>query len=246
MGTLTAMPPLAITAERLRPFGERWQNNGDKLPRNPPYNSAQLGAVFDTALGEALAVMLGGIPVVRPTANRLLPSEPDCVEVGPITVVGAVRVQNYDVGYRPDGIRFVADSKTLNDRESIGKNSLNMINDLATEATTVHARFPYAVVAFIVAFPEPAIAPARQVVMIETLERLTGRQGIDNPPHLAEAIAFVLWDPATGQINPANPSVSSPLRFEKLSQQIESAYVARYKGDPPHRAALPAAPSVEA
>jgi len=48
------------------------------------------------------------------------------------------------VGYRPDGLRFAFDSKTLNDKKSIGKNWQNMINDLATEATTVHSRFPYA------------------------------------------------------------------------------------------------------
>jgi hypothetical protein len=240
------MPLLGVTAGHLQPFGARWKANGKKLPRKPPFNSSQLGAVFDKALGEALAVMLGGIPVVKPTGNRLLPRQDDCVEVGDVTVVGAVRVQNYDVGYRPDGIRFVADSKTLNDTKSIGKNSLNMINDLATEATTVHARFPYAVVVFIVAFPEPAISTARQVVMIETLERMTGRNNIDDPVHLAEAISFVLWDPETGLINPANPLKTSPLRFEKLSLQIETAYVSRYKGDPPHRAAEPAKPTVEA
>jgi len=32
------------------------------------------------------------------------------------------------VGYRPDGIRFAFDSKTLNDQESIAKNWQNMIS----------------------------------------------------------------------------------------------------------------------
>jgi hypothetical protein len=205
-----------------------------------------LGLVFDNALGTALAVMLGGVPVVPAARNRLLPAQPDCVEVGPILVVGGVRVQNYDVGYRPDGVRFVADSKTLNDTKSIGKNSLNMINDLATEATTVHLRFPYAVVAFIVAFPEPCVPVAKRTVMIEVLERLTARLEINDPPHYAEAISFVLWDPATGGIIPDQPHSDSLLRIEKLSSQIESAYVSRYKGDPPHRAAEAATPAVDA
>ena len=52
------------------------------------------------------------------------------VEVGPVRVIGGVRPQNFDVGYRPDAIRFAFDSKSLNDRESIGKNWQNMINDL--------------------------------------------------------------------------------------------------------------------
>ena len=228
------MPPVGVTATDLAPFGVQWGANGGNLSRTPPNSSGQLGLVFDWALGSALAAMLGGIPVV-PAATGLLPAQPDCVEVGPVKIVGGVRVQNYDVGYRPDGLRFVADSKTLNDRLSVGKNSLNMINDLATEATTVHLRFPHAVVAFIVAFPEPCIDHARQIVMIETLERMTGRHAVSAPSHQAEAISFLLWDPDTGAINPDVPGPESPLRFERLSAQIQSAYHSRYKGDPPHR-----------
>ncbi|MDP2935994.1 MAG: hypothetical protein Q8O86_05835, partial [Dehalococcoidia bacterium] len=72
------------------------------------------------------------------------------MEVGPVHIVGGVRPQNFDVGYRPDGVRFAFDSKTINDLDSVRKNWQNMVNDLATEATTVHSRFPYAVVAFMV------------------------------------------------------------------------------------------------
>lgn len=237
VGTLGPMPPVVIPVADLARFGARWTTLGRRLSRTPPESSSQLGALIDRTLGASLATMLGGIPVVIAKGNRLLPPEgyPNCVEVGPVTVVGAVRVQDYDVGYRPDGVRFVADSKTLNDRKSVGKNGWNMINDLATEATTIHVRFPAAVVVFIVAFPEPAIDPARRLVFIETLERMTGRLLPDDAPHRAEAISFVLWEPATGQINPDEPPPASPLRIELLHTQIEKAYVARYKGDPPHR-----------
>lgn len=235
MGVLQPIPPIVFEQADLRRFGARWSARGGSLSRTPPESSGQLGTLSDRAVGEALATMLGGIPIVQAVRDRLQPPHPDCVEVGPVTVVGAVRVQNYDVGYRPDGVRFVFDSKTLNDESSIRKNSLNMINDLATEATTIHARFPTAVVAFVVAFPEPAIAQSRQTVMIETLERLTGRLLVDEPFHRAEAIAFVLWDPGTGQVNPTNPPAGSPLRLERFAAQIESAYVGRFKGDPPHR-----------
>jgi hypothetical protein len=237
IGPLGPMPPVVIPAADLAKFGAKWTALGRRLSRTPPESSSQLGALIDRTLGAALATMLGNIPLVTAKGNRLLPPDgtPNCVEVGPVTVVGAVRVQDYDVGYRPDGVRFVADSKTLNDRKSVGKNGWNMINDLATEATTIHLRFPAAVVAFIVAFPEPTIESARRLVFIETLERMTGRFLPDETPHRAEAIAFVLWDPATGQINPNEPPPESPLRIERLHTQIERAYVARYKGDPPHR-----------
>ena len=113
------------------------------------------GIVFDKRVGESLAVMLGKINIIVPGAKELLPAENDAVEIGPVRVIGGIRPQNYDVGYRPDGVRFVFDSKTLNDTKSVGKNFQNMVNDLGTEATTVHTRFPYAVVAFMVVIPSP-------------------------------------------------------------------------------------------
>jgi hypothetical protein len=154
MPPLQAMPQVLVTAEQLMPFGTQWAQNGNALSRTPPYSSSQLGNIFDAAVGQALGVMLGGIPVMEPaSATSLLPPATDCVEVGPVRIIGGVRPQNFDVGYRPDGIRFAFDSKTLNDTESVRKNYQNMINDLATEATTVHVRFPFAVVAFIVVIP---------------------------------------------------------------------------------------------
>ena len=89
--------------------------------------------------------------------------------------------------------------------------------------------------AFIVVIPEPCIDPARRDVMIETMERMTGRIGVAEPVHRAEAISFVLWDPVKGNINPSVPDPASPLRIDRLSDQIEAAYHSRYKGDPPHR-----------
>jgi len=134
--------------------------------------------------------MLGGIPIVSPNANSLTPSSPDCVEVGPVRIIGGVRPQNFDAGYRPDGVRFAFDSKTLNDKESVGKNWQNMINDLATEATTVHSRFPHAVVAFLVACPSPCVSSSLRKATIETLERLARRTAVDGPLYMAEAIVF--------------------------------------------------------
>ena len=64
--------------------------------------------------------MLGGITIDNASnSNSLLPAYADCVEVGPVRVVGGVRSQNFDVGYRPDGVRFAFDSKILNDKKSL-------------------------------------------------------------------------------------------------------------------------------
>lgn len=247
MARLTTMPPLVLDELELTAFGRQWVANGQNLSRTPPYSSGQLGGFFDKAVGQALATMLGDIPIVTPIGNRLTPmpapagsGHTDTVEVGPVRIIGGVRPQNFDVGYRPDGVRFAFDSKTLNDRKSIGKNWQNMINDLATEATTVHSRFPHTVVAFLVALPEPVVDPAQRSAIIETLERLARRATVAGPDYMAEAIALVLWNPADGSIDPNFPapatatSPGSPLRYERFSEQVEAAYVSRYKGLPPH------------
>src|SRR5207245_5779689 len=168
-------------------------------------------------VGKALATMLGGITIVSPNLNSLIPPLSDCVEIGPVRVIGGVRPQNFDVGYRPDGVRFAFDSKTLNDRESVGKNWQNMINDLATEATTVHSRFPHAVVAFMVICPAPCVSSALRKATIETLERLARRSTVDGPLYMAEAISLVLWNPHNGSIHPIVPELASPLRIERFS-----------------------------
>ncbi len=126
------------------------------------------------------------------------------------------------------------DSKTLNDRESIGKNWQNMINDLATEATTVHTRFPHALVAFMVVYPEPCVSLSQRRATIETLERLARRVNVADPNHIAEAISLVLWNPSDGSIDANVPTSNSPLRLERFSTQVQEIYVSRYKGLPPH------------
>ena len=236
MPKLQTMPPLVILPTELAKFGAAWTANNGSLSRTPPQSSGELGKLFDTAVGTALAVMLGGIPIEVPSATALTPPKPDCVEVGPVRIIGGVRPQNFDVGYRPDGVRFAYDSKTLNDAKSVGKNWQNMINDLATEATTVHSRFPHAVVAFMVIVPEPCLGEPQRSAMVETLERLARRQKVEDSDYMAEAISLVVWNPDDGTVSDSIPAPASPLRIEKFPLQVETAYVSRYKGLPPHAA----------
>ena len=236
MAKLVTMPPLEISQPKMAQIGQAWTANNGRLSRTPPDSSGDLGKVFDTAVGAALAVMLGDRPIVTPNANSLTPSEPDCVEVGPVRIIGGVRPQNFDVGYRPDGVRFAYDTKTPNDSDSVKKNWQNMINDLSTEAVTVHSRFPHAVVAFLVAVPEPCLNEPQRSAMVETLERLARRLKVADADYMAEAISLVVWNPEDGSISREVPAPASPLRIEKFSLQVETAYVSRYKGLPPHAA----------
>jgi hypothetical protein len=196
--------------------------------------SVQFATMFDRAFGKALATFLGGIPVVTPDGDSLMAPQADCVEVGATRIVGGIRPQNYDAAYRPDGPRVVLDSKSLNDRKSIGKNWQNMINDLATEAATIHTRFPYAVVAFMVVLPKPALEAKQRADIITTLERLATREHVLDQHHLAEAVALIVWDPETGLIDSEVPGADSPIGLKIFSERIARYYTERYKGLPPH------------
>jgi len=241
MPALTTMPPLSFPQSELKIWGDTWlgtaaSSGGAKKPnRFDKKQGMDFGQIFDNAFGAAIAAMLGGVPIERPhSANSLLPPKPDCVEIGTTRVVGGIRPQNYDAAYRPDGARIVFDSKTLNDAESIGKNWQNMVNDLSTEASTAHTRFPYCIVAFIVALPKPALSDSVGSNIIRTLERMGTRSDVLDQAHLAEALALIVWDPSTGLVDPNLPALNSVIRIENMPTRIETAYVDRYKGLPPH------------
>lgn len=242
MASLNNMPPVKIDSTLLKKWGTVWlgtASSGAKPKEKNCFDKKQgtdfSKEVIDPAIAKALSEMLGGIPIKSPSSsNSLLPPTPDCIEVGNTRVIGGVRPQNFDLAYRPDGVRIAYDSKTLNDTKSIMKNWQNMINDLATEATTVHIRFPYAVVIFVVVVPKQALMAPQEADITRTLERLALRKSVQDLPHLAEAISFIIWDTQTGSISPSTPATTSHLRIEKLSQIINPIYLERYKGLPPH------------
>jgi len=235
---LTSMPELVLPAGELRAFGKQWSENGEKLSRSAPHSSIQLGNFVDENVAAALAEMLGDIPVRNASARgskQLYPPEADCVERGEVAIVGGIRKQQFDVAYRPDGVRFAFDSKTLNDATSVGKNWQNMVNDLATEAATVHTRFPTAVVGFVVLIPAPAVEGALDA-MTWRLDGLGSRADEHGPAHVAEAMCLAIWEPSTGGISPKlpDPSLHPGLRIENFSPQVEDAYRMRFAGSPPH------------
>lgn len=224
------MPAIVLPTERLIQIGQHWNAAEEELPKA---HGESVGKLCDETVGNALAHLLGGIPIRKPKANSLLPAEADCVEVGPARVIGGIRPQNFDVAYRPDGIRFAYDSKTLNGKESVGKNYQNMVNDLGAEATTVHARFASAIVAFIITVPEPCLGNHGDN-LIAALTRLSGRDTISGDLYKAEALGLIVWEPTTGLIDANWPPANSPLRIENFSRLVEACYRYRFAGQPPH------------
>lgn len=234
MPELQPMPEVRVSQETLANWGEKWlAGSGGRSNRFDKSQAMEFGHLFDQAFGAALATMLGGIPVVTPHAKALTPPHSDCVEVGTTRVIGGIRPQNYDAAYRPDGPRVVFDSKTLNDKSSIGKNWQNMINDLASEAATVHTRFPFCIVAFIVVLPEPAVRGRQLRAIASTLQRLGSRKDELDQHHLAEAIALVLWNPHDGTTMEA-PAPDSSIHLGNLHHAVQTAYADRYRHLPPH------------
>lgn len=239
MPPLQPMPAITISTSELRDWGQAWVNKdpgkkGDKPEYFAKKDAMIFGRVFDDGVGSALATMLVGVEVIRPSKNDLCPTHPDCVEVGECRIIGGIRPQNYDVCYRPDGVRFAFDSKTLNQADSVQKNYQNMINDLGTEATNIHTRFPYAIMAFLVVIPEPILVSPQKEALTGCLERLAERFSPIENPHNAEVISLVVWQPDKAAISTEWPLKDSCLRIERFSELVERVYLDRYKGLPPH------------
>lgn len=249
MASMQNIPDIVFDADILKAWGAKWRStvgsqkkDGTITTKKPNCFDKKQGMdftkeVIDPVVASALVTMLGNIPIVSPQSNTTLlppPEHPDCVEIGDTKVVGGVRPQNFDIAYRPDGIRIAYDSKSLNDAKSIKKNWNNMINDLAAEASTVHIRFPFALVLFFVVIPKSALHTNQAVDIIRTLERMNGRDSVLGENHKAESIALVVWDPDTGEIDVTCPAADSSLRLEMFAKRIEETYLSRYKGLPPH------------
>ncbi len=253
MAGIQTIPDILFNQDELKAWGDTW-----RTPKRKPTSEEKKRAgcpelfgdcfnkkqgmdfgkeVIDPAVAKSLAVMLGNIPVIPPTnSSVLLPPtvNSDCIEIGDTKIVGGIRSQNFDIVYRPDGIRIAYDSKTLNDAASIKKNWNNMINDIAAEATTVHTRFPYALVLFFIVIPKPALHINQALDLIRTLERMNLRKSVQDENHRAESIALVLWNPDTGEVDFDLPGATSNLRLEQFATRIEEVYLSRYKGLPPH------------
>ena len=241
MAALTKILEILFDIDEMKAWGKVWRETigtDGKAKKANCFDKKQgmdFGKFIDPVIANALSQMLGGISIEKPTNNKaLIPPKADCVEIGDTKVIGGVRSQNFDLVYRPDGIRIAYDSKTLNDEKSIMKNWNNMINDLTAEATTVHTRFPYALVLFFIVIPKAALKENQAADIIRTLERMNERIGVQEENHKAESVALVIWDTETGEIDSLVPEADSSLRLEKFGDRVEDIYISRYKGLPPH------------
>ncbi len=91
------MPIITPSLEALRDWDSSgWARLAATEARSNPTaltakQSMDFGKVFDQAFGEALAAMLGGVPVRNITSPSLVPPEANCVEVGEARIIGGIR-----------------------------------------------------------------------------------------------------------------------------------------------------------
>jgi len=232
MPALQKMPEIHLDEEELKQLGLRWEPTSKSLPKA---DGEKAGKLCDSNIAKAMAKMLGDIEIKSPLSSKaLIPPHEDCVELGSTTIIGGIRSQMFDICYRPDGVRIAYDNKSLNSKSSVGKNYRNMINDLGTEAATVHSRFPFAVVSFVVILPEPCLEEPHLTGLMSALVRLNNRSSENDHAHKAEVISLVLWDPTSGKINKNYPKKDTGLHLSSYSEKIYENYFLRYRGMAPH------------
>lgn len=58
------MPPIALPLATFKQFGAQWTQGGQRFTKQ---QAMDFGKLLDAAVGDALAAMLGGIPIAVPT-----------------------------------------------------------------------------------------------------------------------------------------------------------------------------------
>ena len=239
-------PALSFPIDEMKEWGRIWRGRDfaktgsawkeDRVDYFVKKDAMDFANYIDEKIASCMSEFLGDIPIQKAKQNNLNPVDGTvCVETGEITICGGVRQQNFDVAFRPDGPRIIVDSKSLNATKSIQKNWQNMINDIATESTTIHLRYPYAITSFVIALPRQALKDSQRSDIINTLERMAGRPEPHFPSSLIEIITLIIWDVDTGEIDAEYPPPNSQLRVENFSPALEELYLKRYRGLLPHQ-----------
>ena len=186
-----------------------------------PKKSAQVR--LSIALGKALLAELKGL---LPTLEGY---------AGERTVAGALRTVQADVSefHELDGLRLAVEIKSVN--LAVGRAIWNRFGDIRTFAVNLHLKFPFAVIGGVLVIPKyemkGGIRRSTATLITRTIGRLVragGRRNDAEAPHLLEGIAVVVYDPDTGEPDPAIPPKGSKLRWEEFVRQLAIAYDNRF------------------
>lgn len=180
---------------------------------------------LSAALGRALLADL----------RRRLPDGLQAAIAGEQVVSGALRAAKADVSemHSLDGLRLAVELKPIN--LAVGRAIWNRFGDIRTFAVNLHLKFPFAVVGGVLVVPtSEETAGGRKSTRhliaraVNRLVRAGGRRTEGDAPHLLEGIAVVVYDPETGQLDPALPSKETGLRWPEFVDVVANAYNTRF------------------
>ena len=184
------------------------------------------------ALGRALLLDLRN---AIPTLNA---------HAGERTVSGALRTVKADLSelHELDGLRLAIEIKPIN--LAVGRAIWNRFGDIRTFAVNLHLKFPFAVVGGILTVPtkerakDGTFSSTAHLIQraVNRLMRAGGRRNEGEASHLLEAVAVVVYDPETGDIDANTPPPGSGLRWDEFVSLLAQAYDSRF-GDGPTTAA---------
>lgn len=160
---------------------------------------------------------------------------------GERTVGGGLRSVKADVSEitETDGLKLAVEIKPVH--LAVGRAVWNRFGDIRTFAVNVHLKFPFAVVGGILTLPttervqsgrDDGWKPTTRLIerAIGRFKRAGGRQTEGDASHLLEAIAVVVFDRESGEVDPRLPAVGSGLRWQDFIDQMAETYEARFGG----------------
>jgi hypothetical protein len=151
-------------------------------------------------------------------------------------VSGALRVVKADVSeyHSLDGLRLAVEIKPVN--LAVGRAIWNRFGDIRTFAVNLHLKFPFSVIGGVLVIPttertkEGHRKPTTHLIMraVARLVRAGGRRTEGDASHLLEAIAVVVYDPATGVLDPNLPPSDTGLRWDDFIKKLAFVYDSRF------------------
>lgn len=154
-------------------------------------------------------------------------------------VGGGLRTVQADVSEMTptDGLTLAVEIKPVH--LAVGRAIWNRFGDVRTFAVNIHLKFPFAVVGGVMTLPtrervrsgdDTVWKPTTHLVerAVTRFVRAGGRETEGDAPHLLEGIAVVVFDEATGLLDPQVPPPGSGLRWPEFVDRLAASYTARF------------------
>jgi hypothetical protein len=154
-------------------------------------------------------------------------------------VGGGLRTVQADVSEMTptDGLTLAVEIKPVH--LAVGRAIWNRFGDVRTFAVNIHLKFPFAVVGGVMTLPmrervrsgdDSQWKSTTHLVerAVTRFVRAGGRETEGDAPHLLEGIGVVVFDEATGLLDPGIPPAGCGLRWDEFVDRLAVSYDARF------------------